>query len=452
MVIRTKRGLDLPLKGKPRQSIQNAAPARQVALLGDDYPDLKPTMAVKSGDPVRKGQLLFTDKKNPQVHYTSPAAGIVTAIERGHKRRLLSVIIDVKGDEQERFTAHGDDTSQLTREIVIEQLLKSGAWTSLRTRPYSKVPDPSTTPHSIFVTAIDTNPLAPDPQHVIDEQPAAFVAGLQIISRLSDGPIHLCTAEGPTIPGRDVAAVEVHEFAGPHPAGLPGTHIHFIDPVTINHTVWYIHYQDVIAIGNLFRSGELDNNRVISIAGPPVTNPRLLRTQAGTNLYELATTELEAGQMETDIRLISGSVLSGRHLVEPVHFLGRYHYQLSILEEGREREFLGWQRPGWNKFSIKRVFASALTGRSRQFDFTTSLQGSPRAMVPIGCYEKIMPLDILPTFLLRALIVGDTEQAQQLGCLELDEEDIALCTFVCPGKYEYGSILRENLAQIEEEG
>ncbi len=452
MVIHTKRGLDLPILGAPEQVIENASPASQVALLGDDYPGLKPTMAVKPGDRVIKGQLLFTDKKNPQVRYTSPAAGTVAAITRGDKRRLLSLIIDVHGEEQQAFTAHGDDTSQLSREIVIEQLLASGAWTALRTRPYSKIPDPSTLPHSIFVTAMDTNPLAADPQSIIDDQKDAFVAGLQIVSRLSDGPTHLCMAPDSSIPGSNISRVEVHEFAGPHPAGLPGTHIHFIDPVNIDRTVWFIHYQDVIAIGNLFRHGELDTSRVISMAGPPVTNPRLLKTQLGINLRQLAEGELEQGLPEKEIRMVSGSVFSGRQLLEPVDFLGRYHYQLSILHEGRQREFLGWQRPGWNKFSVKRVFASALSSRQRNFDFTTSLEGSPRAMVPIGCYEKIMPLNILPTFLLRALIVGDTEQAQKLGCLELDEEDIALCTFVCPGKYEYGSILRENLGRIEKEG
>ena len=283
---------------------------------------------------------------------------------------------------------------------------------------------------------------------VLREEEAAFTHGLQILSHLTDGAVFICKRPGTVLPGTELSFVTVEEFDGPHPAGLPGTHIHFLDPVSLNKTVWTIGYQDVIAIGRLFVTGQIPIERIISLAGPAVRNPRLLRTRIGACTDELTA----GGVIGDDLRVISGSVLSGRTATGPAAFLGRNHLQVSVLSEGRDREFLGWQKPGFDKFSIKRVFASAFTWNGRLFPFTTNKNGSRRAMVPIGMYEKVMPLDVIPTFLLRALIVGDTEQAQLLGCLELDEEDLALCTFACPGKSEYGPLLRSTLARIEEEG
>jgi Na+-transporting NADH:ubiquinone oxidoreductase subunit A len=281
----------------------------------------------------------------------------------------------------------------------------------------------------------------------IREREQDFQFGLLALTRLTDGAVHLCRRPASPLPGEDAASVSVAEFEGPHPAGLPGTHIHFLDPVGLNKTVWTINYQDVIAIGHLMVTGRLNPERVISIAGPSVKQPRLVRTRIGASIDDLVTNELKEGNH----RIISGSVLSGRAAKDTIAYLGRYHLQVSAIEEGNQREFLGWLSPGSQKFSVRRIFTSALD-RTRRFPFTTSAEGSKRAMVPIGMYEQVMPLDIIPTFLLRSLIVGDTEQAQALGCLELDEEDLALCTFVCPGKYEYGPILRTSLTQIELDG
>jgi Na+-transporting NADH:ubiquinone oxidoreductase subunit A len=300
----------------------------------------------------------------------------------------------------------------------------------------------------MLVTAIDTNPLAPRPERILAEQAVEFRHGMQVLRHLTDGELFLCTAPQADIPGKDLDFVTLAEFAGPHPAGLPGTHIHFLSPASEKRTVWHIGYQDVVAVGKLFVTGRLSAERVVALAGPSVTRPRLIRTQLGAWVDELVEGELEPGRQ----RVISGSVLSGRTSEGVVAYLGRYHQQISVLAEGGEREFLGWQTPGFQKFSLKRVFASAFVGKNQKFAFTTSLEGSRRAMVPIGTYESVMPLDIVPTFLLRALITRDTEQAQLLGCLELDEEDLALCTFVCPGKYEYGPMLRRTLTEIEKEG
>ena len=444
-----KKGLDLPITGAPEQHVDVANPAARVAIVGDDYVGMKPTMLVSVGDRVKLGQAVFEDKKTPGVLFTAPAAGTVSGIVRGAKRKFEALVIDVDGDEAVEFSdAKGADPAGLGRQGVTAQLTQSGLWTALRTRPYGKVPAPGTTPSSIFVVAIDTNPLAADPAVAIADRKDQFTLGLSVLAQLTDGSVFVCKGEGSEIPGAGVDKVRVESFGGVHPAGLVGTHIHELDPVGPNKTVWYIGYQDVVAIGSLLQTGTLDTRRIVSLAGPVVTRPRLIETRLGADISALI-----EGECQADIKLrpISGSVLCGRTAREPHHFLGRYHTQVTVIEEGDHREFLGWQKPGFDKFSTTRVFASS-AAPGKKFAMTSDTGGSARAMVPLGTYEKVMPLDILATQLLRALIVKDTDQAQMLGVLELEEEDLALCTFVCPGKYEYGSLLRESLATIERDG
>lgn len=450
-MIQIKRGLDLPVAGAPAQRIEAGRPVRSVAIIGFDYPGMKPTMKVQVGDRVKLGQVLFSDKKMPGIDYTAPGAGIVTAIHRGEKRVLQSVVIELEGEDELTFPhCDASELADLGADKVRENLLSSGLWTAFRTRPYSRVPAADAVPHSIFVTAMDTQPLAADPRVIINEQPELFEAGLNALGNL--GKIYLCKAEGGTLPGEIMPGeglphVQTESFSGPHPAGLPGTHIHFLDPVSASKTVWYLGYQDVIAIGKLFTTGRISTERVVALGGPVVGKPRLLRTRLGANLDELTAGELQGGSN----RIVSGSLLGGRTAHGAFAFLGRYHVQVSCLREGNEREMLHYLRPGFEKHSILNVFMSWLLN-VKQFAMTTTTNGSPRAMVPVGNYEEVMPLDILPTQLLRSLIVGDTEMAQKLGCLELDEEDLALCTYVCAGKYEYGPILRDNLTRIEKEG
>lgn len=447
-MITIKKGLDIPISGGPRQVIESGNRIRSVAVVAADYHGMKPTMLVSVGDKVKNGQALFEDKKTEGVIYTAPGAGEVSAINRGEKRVLESVVITLDGDEEELFETYSEpELVSLNREQVVANLVKSGLWTSFRTRPFSKIPSPKSLPHSIFVTAIDTNPLAANPELFLDEQRGAFTNGLKVISRLTEGKVFLCKAPGARIPGSELPTITTVEFGGCHPAGLVGTHIHFLDPVGSKKTVWHLNYQDVIAIGKLFTTGRLFVERVIALAGPEVKRPRLVRTRLGANLEDLTAGETS----DKELRLISGSVLSGRRGVASFGFLGRYHLQVSVLEEGKNRELLGWLAPGLNKFSLKNVFLSKLLPR-KKFPFTTSQEGNKRTMVPIGMYEKVMPLDIQPTFLLRSIIIEDIERAKDLGCLELDEEDLGLCTFVCPGKYDYGSLLRNNLVRIERDG
>ena len=440
------KGLDLPISGQPRQVIESGAIITRVALLGDDYIGMKPTMLVGVGDRVKLGTPVFTDKKTAGVTYTSPACGTVIEVNRGAKRKFQSIVIEVEGEDCEEFQAF-QDLGGVSPSQITEALTVSGLWSAFRTRPYGKVPVPGSMPSSIFVQAIDTHPLAASPEVVLKDKGSSFAIGLNAIKALTEGKTFLCKSPGADLPGSNVEGVSTHEFAGPHPAGLPGTHIHFLDPVGPSKTVWYINYQDVVAIGQFLETGRINPVRTISLAGPCVTNPRLIETRLGADLTQLTDGETTGA----NLRVVSGSVLGGRTSVSPCNYLGRYHNQVVVLKEGNEREFLGWQKPGFEKFSITRVFASALTPGKR-FAMTTGTHGSERAMVPIGTYERVMPLDILPTQLLRALIVRDTEEAQNLGALELEEEDLALCTFVCPGKYEYGEILRDNLTTIEVEG
>jgi Na+-transporting NADH:ubiquinone oxidoreductase subunit A len=445
-MINIKRGLDLPIVGAPTQRIEAGRPVRSVAVIGFDYPTMKPTMAVQVGDRVKLGQILFSDKKSEGVHYTAPGAGVVSAVHRGEKRVLQSVVIDLEGDDEITFASYSSDQLEgLSSEQVRENLQQSGLWTALRTRPFSKVPAVDAVPNSIFVTAIDTHPLAADPAVIITEQAEAFEAGLKVLGNLAK--VFLCKAPDASLPGESLAKVQVEAFSGPHPAGLAGTHIHFLDPVSASKSVWTIGYQDVIAVGKLFTSGRLWVERVVALGGPVVENPRLVRTRLGANLDELTAGELQPGAN----RVVSGSLLGGRTAHGAFAYLGRYHQQVSCLREGKEREMLHYMRAGVEKHSILNIYISKLMG-GKKFAFSTSTNGSPRAMVPVGNYEEVMPLDVLPTQLLRALIVGDTEVAQKLGCLELDEEDLALCTYVCAGKYEYGPILRDNLTRIEKEG
>lgn len=401
-MIKITKGLNLPIAGMPSQQISSKTAVKRVALLGEEYIGMRPSMAVREGDRVQKGQLLFEDKKKSGVRFTAPASGTISAIHRGERRVLQSVVIDVDGDDAVHFPRYElADLAALTREAVQQQLVESGMWTAFRTRPFSKIPAPGSVPAAIFVTAIDTNPLAADPQPIILAQREAFDAGLTLLTRLTDGKVHVCRASGGKLGGHPVGQVTFNQFAGPHPAGLVGTHIHFLEPVSLKKQVWHLNYQDVIAVGKLFLEGELSSERIVALGGPQVKEPRLLKTCSGASLDELLADEL----LDDENRVISGSVLSGTHAQGPHAFLGRFHLQISVVKEGREKELFGWVMPGKDKFSITRTTLGHFMKR-KLFNFSTDTNGGERAMVPIGNYERVMPLDILPTMLLRDLLAG----------------------------------------------
>lgn len=441
------KGLNVPITGGPEQKISDHPKPTKVAVLGRDYHDLRPAMKVQEGDRVKLGQVLFTDRKNAGVNFTAPGAGTVQAINRGPKRVLNSVVIELdESEESIDFGAHSsDDLESLGADDIRNKLLESGQWVAFRTRPYSKPPAADSTPASIFVNVMDTRPLAADPVVVLSEEPEAFQQGLQLISCLAP-KVFVCHEEGVDIPQVKAKNISYHGFEGVHPAGLPGTHIHYLDPAGEQKTVWYIKCQDVIAVAKLFTTGHLAIDRVISLAGPSLKNPRLIRTRLGASTDEMV--ENEISQASKQVRVISGSVLAGHRSAGWSAYLGRYNLQVSVIDEGEPRQFLHWLNPMLKQFSVMNVFFKPGI-KQETFAMSSTSNGSERAMVPLGNFEEVMPLDILPTQLLRALLTRDTVLAQELGALELDEEDLSLCTFVCHGKYEYGNALRESLRMIE---
>ncbi|MDX9924373.1 MAG: Na(+)-translocating NADH-quinone reductase subunit A [Ignavibacteriaceae bacterium] len=446
--IRIKKGLDLPLTGKPKQELSETKLPKRVALIGSDYVGLKPTMNVAEGDTVKLGDLLFTDKKIEGVKYTSPGSGKVIQINRGEKRVFNSLVIELSGNDENKFKSYSEkELSNLSVEQVKELLIDSGAWTALRTRPFSKVASPKNTPHSIFVTAMDTNPLAPSVEKILEGNENHFKNGLTVISKLTKGKVFLCKSKDAKIPTPDLTQLFVEEFDGPHPAGLVGTHIHFLDPVGRQKTVWHLNAQDVVAIGYLFTTGSIMTERIVALSGSAFKNPRLIKTRTGAAIADIVDGELNAG----DNRVISGSVLSGYKAEGDFGYLGKYHQQVSAIPENKERVFFGWASLGSNLYSMKNVVISKLFP-NKKIEFDTALNGGKRSIVPNGNFEAVIPLDIIPTYLFRAMAVNDVEEAEKLGLLELDEEDLALATFSCPSKLEYGPMLRENLSIIEKEG
>lgn len=441
-----KRGLDIPILGSPEQKIYKGQKINTLAVIGTDFIGLKPQMLISEGEKVQRGTPLFCHKDYPEVIYVSPCKGHVQSINRGERRVLLSVVIKI--DNLSDKGINYVDLHKKTKpglEFVKKCLLDSGLWASFLTRPYSKVPSPYSEPSSIFITAIDTEPLCPDADLIINNNIEEFKEGIKKISLLTKGNVFTCKKKDSQL---EIENFKTYGFEGPHPAGLAGTHMHFLDPPSISKTVWSIGYQDVIAIGKLFLTGFLDIERIISICGPLAKSPRLITTYMGASLNDLLKDEVLSDQ---PCRVISGSVLSGNIAEGELSFLSRYSRQITLIKEDKEKISFGWIKPQPNKFSVMPVLISSLK-KSKLFNLTSNLNGGRRAMVPTGIFETLMPQDFLPTQLLRSLIVMDTDVAQSLGALELDEEDLALVTFACPAKYEYGSALRDSLQKIEKEG
>lgn len=452
-MINIKKGLDLPIGGKPEQMVSDSPAIKHVALISSDYAGLRPSMSVEAGQKVKKGQVLFEDKKNPGSRYTAPAAGTVVAINRGERRAFQSLVIEVdpNGESVEFKKTPADKLLDLSSKEVIDQLVESGMWTAFRTRPYDKVPTIGTLPHSIFVTAIDTNPLAADPKVIIDAQAQAFANGLKVLSRIGDFKVYVCKGNY-ELPKVTAPNVQEETFTGHHPAGLAGVHIHALDPVGENKTVWHIGYQDVIALGHLFVEGEFYNKRVISLAGPMVKKPRLIETVLGASVAEIAQGQTE--KSENGVRVISGTVLWGNTAVGPFAYLGRYHLGVAALEEGTKNEFflVNWMGLGTHRHSATRTCLANFI-KPKTYTFNTALNGGPRSIMPIGCYDQVLaPYGVEGTMLVRAIDINDTDQAKLLGILELAEEDLALATYVCPGKNDFGPLIRRSLTKIEVEG
>ncbi len=443
------KGLDIPIGGAPAAIIEDGPVIESVALLGGDYVGLEPKMLVAEGDTVKLGQPLFQLKRDPDVVFTAPAAGEVTDIHRGERRALKSVVIKIDAKEEEEEATSSALGPDVPPDVLRTSLLGNGLWPAFRTRPFSRIPASDAVPRSIFVTALDTRPLSGDPKLVVKEHEEAFALSLDMLAKLASESVFLCTGADWSGPVGSSPKIKHCTFVGPHPSGLAGTHIHHLDPVGSEPDVWHIGYQDVIAIGKLIGEGRVWTERVVALGGEGFANPRMVRTRLGASISSLTAREIASPRAgDATARLISGCVLGGRHARGAEAFLGRYHVQVSAIPQMQPRRWRPWTRSGRNQYS----FADHLSRLQGAPEFTTDQGGRPTAMVPIDTFERLIPMDVLAAPLLKSLLIHHTDQAQALGALEMDEEDLALCSFVCPGKNDYASVLRRNLETIERDG
>ena len=431
-MIKISKGLDLPISGTPDPVISDTPKVTTVSLLGNDFTGMKPTMLVKSGDIVKRGTKIFEDKKNPGVFFTSPAGGVVKEISRGDRRKFLSIDIEIADNE--------DHVEFDTNENIRNLLINSGLWNAFRSRPFNRTPSIDSSPNAIFINACDTNPLAVDPYFIIKEDLKYFNIGIKALYENFSCPIHCCYQNADF--DLSVEGINYHQFSGPHPSGLTSTHINKIYPVNLKRIAWTIGYQDIISIGYLLEHNFLRTHKLIALAGPSVFNPSLIKARISGNIDELT-----AGKLETGSRVISGSVLYGHASEGVMNYLGFYDSLISAIPDQANDIFLNWLMPGSKLHSKLNVFISSFLKPSN-FIFNTSVNGGDRAIVPVGSYDEVLPMDILVPQLLKALVVGDREQAVDLGMLELAPEDLAVCSYICPSKYDYCSILANNLNEL----
>ena len=443
--ITISKGLDIPISGEVTNLEITKYVTKKVAVLGKDYHDLKPTMLVKVGDQVIKGQKLLEDKKIPGLFLVAPISGEVIEINRGERRAFESLVIETNNSDDEEVFIENLSSFNANKENVRDILIESGLWTNLKKRPFSKVPNIDENVDEIFISCLDTNPLSADPEIFIEQNPDDFSKGIEILSLITSKYVHISSKIGSNL-FVESEKVRIYELNSLHPAGNVGTQIHYISPLGRNKSVWTINYQHVCHIGHMFNFGRLSFKKLVSVAGPQVKIPFLLETISGVDLIEILKDKL----IEGTNRIISGSVLSGRTAAQNESFLGHFHNQISVLREVEEtdRELFNWFRPDLKKHSFLPVFFTKIFEKINPLNFTTSMNGADRAIVPIGVYEDVLPFNIMATQLLKSIVLRDTEEAQDLGILELDEEDLSLATYVCPSKYDSGSILRENLKLI----
>lgn len=438
--IRLRRGYDLPFSGAAEERIERGPPVRRVAVLGTDYAGMRPSLRVSEGDRVTLGDTLFVDRKREAIRVCAPGSGTVTAIRRGRRRVLLAIVIELDDSTTRRqVEVPPGPLDSLPPGDVRETLLRYGLWSAIRSRPYGIIPNPDASPHALFITAADSEPLAAEPAVLIGPAADAFRAGLRVLGRLHEGPTFVCTSPRFDIALPDLPGLVHARFAGPHPAGLAGTHIHHLAPASEERPAWHIGYQDVIALGRLFADGVLDVSRTVAIVGPAVSRPGLLETRQGAQLDPL----VQDRQPGPYIRMIAGSVLSGREYTPEQPFLGRYDRQVSVLYESVDRDRSNGD--SGEGFSVMSPLTRLLSRRQRRLD--TRLGGRPAGLVPFEVYERVFPLDLPVVPLLRAMVSSDSEKAIELGALELEPEDLGLLSAVCPARYDYAAAWRAFAAE-----
>ena len=442
--IKLKKGLDIKLKGKAEKKTESLPAPEFVALKPIDFPGLTPKLKVKPGDVIKTGDPLFFDKYNPEVLFSSPAGGRVSAVRRGERRRILEVVIetDKNAGEAEFVKA---DPNQLSQEEIKSLLLKSGVWPFIRRRPFGLTASVEDKPKAVYISTFDTSPLAPDYDFIMEKEMDAFQTGIDALAKLTGKSVYLGVRPNSLFSLTENVVMKY--FSGPHPAGNAGVQIHHITPVNKGEVVWTVNVQDVLIIGRLFQQGRVDFSRIIALTGSEIEKPVYLKTLVGAPISLITGGRLR--KVDYAQRIISGNVLTGRR-VKPQGFLGFFDSQFTVIPEGNEYEFLGWVTPGLNKFSETSTFLSKLLPGS-EYEMNANLHGGERAFVLSGQYEKVLPMDILPVFLLKAIITNDIDKIEQLGIYEVIEEDLALCEYVCTSKIKVQEILRKGIDMIIKE-
>lgn len=446
-VIKLKRGLDIKLNGEAEKVVLPAGGCTLYAVKPTDFRALTPRLSVKVGDQVKAGDALFTDKANPDIKFTTPVSGTVDAINRGERRKLLEVV--VKADAEIEYKDFGKaDINTLGREEIIRKMMESGVWPLIIERPYGIIANPEIKPKAVFISAFDTAPLAPDFELILKNEEKNLQAGIDCLKKLSDTPVYLGVKEGTTVNSvfTRLKNTEVTYFDGPHPAGNVGIQINHLNPINKGEHVWTVNIQDLAIIGRLFTEGRFDAQKTIVLAGSEVSRPAYYPTFLGANIACLTEGKLKN---QTHQRIISGNVLTGDK-VEPAGFLGFYANQITVIPEGDTYEFLGWATPGFDKFSASKLFPSYLCP-NKHYTLDANYHGERRAFVVNGQYEKVLPMDILPVYLLKAILAGDIDRMEQLGIYEVLPEDMALCEFVCTSKTPVQKILSEGIELMMKE-
>lgn len=435
--------MNIPLKGEADKVHGTPPVSDTFAIKPTDFHGIRPKLTVKQGDEVLAGSPLFFDKDNPDIVFTSPVSGEIAEIVRGEKRKILDILI--LADKQNRHVDFPKgNPSNMSREDVIKTLLKSGTWPMIRQRPLDIIANPSDKPKSIFISAFDSNPLAPDMDFVVHGNGDDFQTGLDALAKLTEGRVHLNVRneQGASKVFLNARNVQVNKVSGPHPAGNVGVQIHHIDPINKGEVVWFVTPQDVLVIGRLFNTGKFDASRMVALAGPGIKKPQYYKTMIGASVKGL----INEHATEGNHRIISGNPLTGKKIGKD-GYLGFYDAQICVLDEGDHYEFFGWMAPGGNKFSLSRTYPSWLM-KSKKYNIDTNLHGEHRAFVMSGQYEKVFPMDIFPVYLIKAIMANDIEKMEELGIYEVAPEDFALCEFVCTSKIDVQDVVRKGLDQI----